>query len=250
MIKNTHLDGDSFWFEGQSTGIMLIHGYRASTAEMRPLGEFLHKQGFTVSGPLLPGHNTYPKDINNFTWQDWVATAENAYTKLASHCDRVWVGGESTGGLISLYLAANHPEIMGLLTYAPALKLNIRWIEVVKLYLAAPFIPYIPPKNPHGNDDLAWRGYTVNPLKGIIQLLRLQKRSMARLEAIKNPILIIQGRLDDTIAPDVPEIIYNKVNSVIKKIHWLENSHHCVVLDQEQSQVHTLTLNFINHIQG
>ena len=220
-----------------------MHGFTATTAEVRPLAEQLYVNGYTVSGPVLPGHNTFPEDINNFKWSDWVSTVAIAYQDLAATCERVFVGGESTGGLLALYLAAQQPEISGVLAYAPALKLNIRPIDQIKLHIIAPFIPYLR-KNAE-DDDLPWKGYTVNPIKGVVQLLKLQKQVQNRLHHIRRPVLIIQGRLDTTVDPCVPQLIYKNIHSTIKEIHWMENSGHCVALDRELDRVTEITLNFL-----
>ena len=128
MIENymihPELDGDSFEFQGGKTGVLLLHGFTASTAEVRPLGESLRAAGYTVCAPLLPGHGTHPDDLNKVHWQDWLQTAEIAYQNLLKQCDHVWVGGESMGGLLCLLLAAEHAEINGLLLYAPALSVR------------------------------------------------------------------------------------------------------------------------------
>ena len=63
FLHNDHLPGDEFFWEGNNTGILLSHGYTATTAEVRPLAETLYRQGYTVAGPLLPGHGTDPKDM-------------------------------------------------------------------------------------------------------------------------------------------------------------------------------------------
>lgn len=42
--------------EGGEHGVLLLHGFTGSAAHMRPLGERLHSQGFTVMGINLPGH--------------------------------------------------------------------------------------------------------------------------------------------------------------------------------------------------
>lgn len=245
LIKNTHLNGDHFQLEGGRTGILLVHGFTASTAEVRPLANFLHTKGYTISAPLLPGHNTHPKDVNHFTWEDWVAHIEGAYIDLAKHCEQVFVGGESTGALIALYMATYHPEFSGLLVYAPALDLLLtRWQRLIA-YLLSPFLPYIKGKQEDEDDGLAWRGYTATPLKGLIQLFRLQKVTQPRLHLIRRPILIIQGRQDARIPPSVPQDLYDSVQSTLKEIHWMDRSSHCVILDRELDLVKGLTLKFL-----
>ena len=246
LMKNPQLKGGPFFWEAGSTGILLIHGFTATTAEVRPLAQALHTRGYTVSGPVLPGHDTYPEDINRFTWRDWVASVEQAYQDLAKHCQRVLVGGESTGGLLALYLAAQHPEISGVLTYAPALKLIMNPFDQVKLRLIAPFVPYLPKGGE--DDDLPWKGYTVNPLKGVVQLLKLQQQVLPQLPKIHVPILIVQGKLDTTVDASVPQTIYDQVSSDVKEIHWMEKSSHCVAIDCEFDQVAALTIQFIQKV--
>jgi len=246
FIKNPHLDGGPFMLEGGRVGVLLVHGYTATTAEVRPFAEQLNAKGYTVQAPLLPGHNSVPEDANKFSWKDWVSTTEQAYRELGSRCEEVFIGGESTGGLLALYLGSNHPEISGLLLYAPALRLNLSRMDRVKLHIAAPFIPYH--KKTVAEDDLPWKGYMVNPLKGAIQLLRLQKATFLLLSTIRRPTLIVQGRLDKTVRKDVPKIIYNQISSVVKEIHWMEKSHHCVALDHEMDQVTVITHQFIQKV--
>jgi carboxylesterase len=245
-FKNPHLDGDPFFWQAGPVGVLLIHGFKATTAEIRPVAKALLAKGYTVSGPLLPGHGTTPEDANRYRWQDWVKTAEDDYRKLTSQCDQVFVGGESTGGLLALYLGIHYPQVAGILTYAPALKLVISPVDLIRLHLIAPFVPYLPQEeNEDEDDEMAWQGYTVNPLRGVIQLLRLQRQVKPRLASIRRPVLVIQGRLDPTVHPTVPETIYSGVRSTLKEIHWLEHSTHCVALDREQDQVIALTLQFL-----
>jgi carboxylesterase len=109
LIHNQHLPGTSFFWEGGSTGILLSHGYTATTAEVRPVAQLLHTRGFTVAGPLLPGHGTDPLEMIRYRWQDWAVALEQSYRELAQRCDTVFIGGESMGGLLSLYLANKYP---------------------------------------------------------------------------------------------------------------------------------------------
>jgi carboxylesterase len=60
--------------------------------------------------------------------------------------------------------------------------------------------------------------------------------------------LLIQGKLDPTVDPRSPQIIYDQVSSPIKELNWLEHSTHCVILDKERDLAASLTLDFIERI--
>ena len=139
FIKNAHLPGDDFFWQDNKTGILLIHGFTATTAEVRPIAHILHKAGLTTTGPLLPGHGTHPDDMNRATWQMWVEKVKKTYAELLSHCNQVFVLGESMGALLALELAAQHPEIAGIILFAPAIKVNKLW----RAHLLVPFKDYI-----------------------------------------------------------------------------------------------------------
>lgn len=242
-IVNPHLPGDAFFWEAGPVGVLLLHGLTATTAEVRPLAQILHEKGYTVSGPLLPGHGSKPEDLNRVTWADWVWEAEQAYQYLATMCDKVFVGGESTGAVIALYLASQHPEIAGVLNYAPAIQLALETSDMVRLYAAAPFMEFVPKtaSTPHPR----WQGYPVNPLKGVIELVRLGREVRRRLPLIEQPILVVQGRHDTTIDPQSGEIILQGAASALKELHWMENSTHVVIIDEELAEIGEITASFM-----
>lgn len=251
LLRNPHLEGEAFLWEGGPDGALLIHGFTATTAEVRPLAQSLYARGYTVAGPLLPGHFTQPDDINRYRWRDWVRACEAAYRQLASRCRRVVIGGESTGAVLALYLASEHPEVAAVLAYAPALRLTGGWAKTLALYALAPFVAHVAKpqhSGPPTEADALWQGYPVNPLRGARELLRLQRATRPRLSAINQPILIVQGQLDDTVHPSAPQIIYERVRSTVKELHWMERSTHCVILDQEREQIFALTANFLSRI--
>ena len=86
MIVNPHLSGESFLWQAGPVGVLLVHGFTATTAEIQPLAETLYSAGYTVSGPLLPGHGSSPEQLNKTKWQEWVQAVEQAYTQLSSIC--------------------------------------------------------------------------------------------------------------------------------------------------------------------
>lgn len=102
-LHNPELLGEEFFWSGGPVGILLCHGFTATTAEVRPLARCLNAAGYTVAGPLLPGHNTSPADLNRVRWQDWLKAFDAMLDRLYARCETVIVGGESTGGVLSLY---------------------------------------------------------------------------------------------------------------------------------------------------
>jgi len=242
-IKNPHLDGHSFFLPGNSTGVLLLHGFTATTVEMQPLARSLNARGFTVAGPLLPGHGTRIEDINRCRWQDWSNYATEAYQSLKEKCSVVFVGGESMGGLISLFLASQFPEIAGVMLFAPALSIP----GIRKAYLAAPFVRFTQKRYIHSQseDFLPWQGYTVVPIRALIQVHKLQKEIRRRLPMIQQPVMICQGRKDTTIDPQSSQTVYDTIGSIQKDIYWFDQAGHCIVLDSVLDQIAQLSFNFI-----
>ena len=247
-LVNEHLEGDSFYWDGGPVGVLLLHGLTATVAEVRPLAKLLQAQGYTVTGPLLPGHGTQPEDLNKVSWRDWVETAESSYHHLATVCDHVFIGGESTGAVIALYVAAKYPEIAGVLAYAPSIKLAVSTADLLRLYASAPFLESIPKEDPDSHP--LWQGYRVNPLWGVVELVRLGGETRQRLDQIEQPMFIVQGRHDTIIAPDSGEIILTGIGSEVKEQLWLEASGHVVILDDERETVAALTIQFIEKVVG
>jgi len=233
MIHNPHLQGEPFFWKGGPVGILLSHGYTASTAEVRLLGRLLHERGYTVAGPLLPGHMTSPEDMNRYRWQDWVGAMDIAYQEMAAQCEVVFIGGESMGALVALYVAGQHPEIAGLLIYAPALRIARQ--KAILANLLHRFVPYVNKR--HIEPAQLWQGYTVNPVPALAQMLKLQ-----------NVIRLVQGRLDTDIDLRGIEILYQEIASPIKELYWMENSIHTVIMDRELDQVYRVTQQFIEKV--
>ncbi|HPH96811.1 MAG TPA: alpha/beta fold hydrolase [Anaerolineaceae bacterium] len=239
IFKNPQLEGGAFFIPGNQIGLLMVHGFTATTAEVRLLADLLAPKGYTIAAPLLPGHNTTPEDLNGCQWQDWANEVRDAYAKLSSGCRQVFLCGESMGALLCLYLAAQVPDISGLILYAPAMKVPqlqySRWISLFK-----PFLP-----KPHLDDDLLWKGYTVNPTRAAAQLFNLQGEVRRLLPKVHQPTLIFMGKMDETIALESGNMVLNGIASRDKTLQWMEKSHHCIILDQENGQVADLTHQFI-----
>lgn len=240
-------DPTPFLLEGGATGVLLIHGFTGSPAEMRLLGEHLWKQGYAVSAPLLPGHGTTVTEMNRCHWQDWTAAAENALQDLQERCDTVFVAGLSMGSLLTLYLAAQHKNLPGIVLYAPAV-----WLSNASIYVT-PLAKYLIATRPKsGKSDLTdpsaksriW-SYDQEPVGAASELLRLILRVRRMLPQITCPLLIVHSTGDSRIHPQSAQRTCKRVHSTDCQIVTLENSGHCLTVDSEWRTVAELTTEFV-----
>jgi carboxylesterase len=200
----------------------------------------LHAASHTVSEPLLPGHGTHPDDLNKVRWQDWVQTAESEYENLSKQCDEVWVAGESMGGLLCLLLAAKNPEVKGLLLYAPALDIP----KLRKAYVFQYFLKFVAKSKP--NDGLLWKGYNVYPLKGAVELLKLQKETRKALSKVTQPTLAFFSEKDATVVLTASDFMKSKLGSKELELVILKESPHVILLANEQQKVIDHTLRYVS----
>jgi len=232
MLENKKVA--SFYLNGGSTGILLIHGFTGAPPEMRLIGDYLHQRKITVSAPLLPGHGTYVEEMNQYKWTDWVAHTKQALTELKSVCDRVFVAGLSLGSLITLNLAAEDDDVSGAVLFAPSIKLTSKLIHLTPILKY--FIQKVKkPLDQYANqvaDRQEWT-YNERPMAGAHELLKIISHTRTLLPKVKCPLFIVDGAKDEIIDPACSRYVYRRVASAEKEILTLPESGHCLTIDGE-----------------
>jgi carboxylesterase len=247
MTRHAHLDPSPFYLQGGPVGVLLLHGFTGAPPEMRLVGDHLHRQGLTVSGPLLPGHGRSVANMNRCKWTDWTGHAEAAMADLHARCDKVFVGGLSMGSLLTLHLAAQRPGISGAIVYSPTLKMRSR-----RIYLA-PILKHLIPVIPKSSEsDLAdpqadlrlWslEGY---PVAAAHELLKLMLRVRRLLPQVTCPLLVIHAIRDRHLDPKSAVYTYKRVGSTDKELMTLRKSGHALTVDIEWKLVAQRTYSFI-----
>jgi carboxylesterase len=245
-LYHPEFDGSSFYLPGSSTGVLLLHGFTATTVEVRGLANYFQTHlGCTVSAPLLPGHGTTPVDLSKTLYTEWIETAESSLEELRQKSQQVIVGGESMGGLLALYLGACHPEILGLLIYAPALIVP----DMQKARIFQHFI-FSSPKDlkPTKPGFLPWQGYRVNPLRSVVELGKLQNVVRNRLADVHQPVIIFQGMRDETIDILSSKKVLESVPSQIKELVVLDDFGHCILLNAGYEHIYDRSAFFIQSL--
>lgn len=226
-------------------GVLVIHGFTGTPQSMRPWGEHLAAAGFTVRGPLLPGHGTRWQDMNKTTWQDWFATAEEALVELQNVTEEVFVCGLSMGGSLTVRLAETHPEIRGIVTVNPALATERK--DAALLPYVRRFIPSFPGiASDIKKADTHEVAYTRLPLQAAWQLQQLWKVTRADLAKITCPVLTFRSRIDHVVEAISGKILLEGLTSTQATEVVLEDSYHVATLDNDAPAIFSGSVDFIS----
>jgi esterase/lipase len=136
-------------------------------------------------------------------------------------------------------VAVDSPDIAGLLLFSPALVVR----NLKAAYLLQFFKKYLDKSNK--SNDQEWKGYNVYPMKGAVQLLRLQRQVRKILHKITQPIFVVVSEADKTVKLETGETIINAVSSKKKKLTVLENSSHTMLLDHDNQLILDQAIAFV-----
>ncbi|MEM7170058.1 MAG: alpha/beta fold hydrolase [Pseudomonadota bacterium] len=219
-------------------GILAVHGFLASPAEMRGYSEQLSAEGYPVMGVRLAGHGTSPWDLRDQSWSDWLASLKRGYDVIASVCDTVAVVGFSTGGALALIHAADRPEkLAGVAAIAAPYKLrnkNLAFVPLVhRVNRLAEWVPSVEgvmpfrpnePEHPEVN-------YRHIPVRGLYELRRVVEEMIRRLPEVGCPTALVQGDEDPVVDPKSMDLIHAKLTNTNAVTHSVSAQQHGILYD-------------------
>ncbi|NNL75167.1 MAG: alpha/beta fold hydrolase [Desulfobacterales bacterium] len=245
--------GMPFVIKGKSkkVGILLCHGYMAAPLEVKELAQYLGNRGLWVYVPRLKGHGTSPDDLATRSYQDWMTSIDRGYAIISSICQKVVVGGFSTGAGLALDLAARVEEVAGVFAvaapmrlkdfsskFAPAMDIWNRIMDMA--YGMGPKKEFVEnkPENPHIN-------YLRNPISGVRELERLMDDLEPKLPDLKMPALIVQSRRDPVVDPKGSRKIFELLGTKEKEYRLFNFDRHGILLGEGAQRVHKAIGEFI-----
>ncbi|MCX6027053.1 MAG: alpha/beta fold hydrolase [Chloroflexi bacterium] len=172
-----------------------------------------------------------------------------AAAEFMRRCETVFVGGLSMGSLLTLYLAAKHPELAGAICYSPALIVTNPAIRLSPLLKH--LVPMIRKANKTDTDlidpeaHLRLWNYDWLPLAAAHELLKLIAETERLLPQVTCPLLVINSTRDQAIHPNSARRTFELVGSRDKELVTLHNSGHCLTVDNEWESVAAKTYEFI-----
>lgn len=240
-----------FFFPGNNRkGILLIHGWTTTPYEMRRLGKYLNENGYSVSAPLLRGHGSVPKELEQVKWEEWVSDVERAYYELKLNCDEIYVGGTSIGSCLSIMMAKNHPETKKLLLLAMPYCIKFEKIALLIMKIMAKIKnynkKYYPPTFGGINTITRLISYQSYPMTNAIEAANLIKETRKYVPQINQPCFIIQSLSDHIVAKRSAKEISEKIGSKIKKVKYLKRAYHTFISDIKNENIFEEILDFFN----
>ena len=251
LKREIHLVNQPFYFSGTNgKAVLMIHGWTTTPYELRRLGKFLNENGYTAYGPMLTGHGTVPKDLENIKWSQWLIDVKAAYKKLKTEHPRVYVVGTSLGSNLAIMLASEYRDISALVLMATPYKIKFESIAVFLAKINRIFKEYnkkFYPPMPGALTTLTRAiAYDSYPTDSVLETFKLIKNSRRRLAKITQPVLLMQSTSDHVASRRSPELIYKKIKSKVKIKKYIKRAYHTFISDVKNKKVFEEILQFLN----
>lgn len=236
---------EPFFFEEGNRAVLLLHGFTGNSSDVRQLGRYLQKKGYTSYTPQYEGHAAPPEEILSSSPFVWFKDALDGYDFLVDKgYDEIVVAGLSLGGCYALKLSLNR-DVKGIITMCSPMYIKTEgsMFNGVLEY-ARNFKKY------EGKDEATIEKEmanfkptdTLKELQGQIQDVR------DHIDEVMDPLLVVQAEQDQMINTDSANVIYNESESDEKDIKWYANSGHVITIDKEKELVFEDVYNFLESL--
>jgi carboxylesterase len=246
--------------------VLLIHGLTGAPGEMKFLAKRLNRRGLAVAAPLLAGHGADEARLLKTGWRDWLGSVREAFARLRSEHDEVYVAGICVGGALGLALAAEEPAVAGAAVYSMTYRYdgwNMKgWYSAIASF-AEPFagLPLIRRASfvepyPFGLKDerlrdgmLSAQGAVIPgaldrvPLGAMAEQHRLARHLDQVAPRIRQPTLILHAADDDMSHPRNAYRLKAALGGRAE-IQLLDDCFHMIHVDRQRDLVGDLTADF------
>lgn len=236
-----------FTFEGGDRAVLLLHGFTGNSADVRMLGRFLEKKGYTCHAPIYKGHGVPPEELVHTGPIDWWQDVTEAYQLLKDKgFEKIAVVGLSLGGVFSLKLGYTVP-VLGVVPMCAPMYIKSEETMYQGILAYAREYKKREQKSPEQIEQemLEFQKTPMNTLKALQQLIADVRNNVDMIYA---PTFVVQARHDEMINTDSANIIYNGVESTLKDIKWYEDSTHVITLDKQRDELHEDVYNFLEQL--
>ncbi|WP_342514607.1 carboxylesterase [Sporosarcina sp. FSL K6-1522] len=236
-----------FFFEKGKRAVLLLHGFTGNSADVRMLGRYLEKKGYTSLAPHYKGHGVPPEQLVQTGPDEWWADALAGYNQLKdAGYDEIAVAGLSLGGVFSLRLGYNMP-VKGIVSMCAPM--SMRTTELMYegvLKYARDYKKYEGKGEEEIEKDM--KALREMGMPSLPDLRALIEDVRGHIDHIYAPLFVVQGSLDDVIDPNSANVIYDETESDDKQLKWYEQSGHVITLGPEKEQLHEDIFTFLESL--
>lgn len=237
----------AFTFEAGPRAVLLLHGFTGHTADVRMLGRFLEKKGYTSHAPIYRGHGVPPEELiksNPDQWWEDVNSALNHLKELGY--EEIAVAGLSLGGVLGLKLAYS-TQVKGIISMcAPMFFDNETQLTQGFELFAKEY------KQLERKDAKTIEREVATVMEESTELFSLLKETIEEVkdnvDTIYTPTFVVQARNDTMINTESANYIYDHVEADLKDIKWYEESGHVITLDKQKDELHEDIYQFLEKL--
>lgn len=240
---------EPFTFDGGPHGALVLHGFTGNPGSMRGIATAFADAGWAVELPRLPGHGTTVEDMLETDWDDWTDEVEAAYQRLADRVDKVVVIGLSMGGTLTAWVAAEHPEVAGLVFINAAAEPMPDMYDMVQAAVDSGETLMDGIGSDIADPDSVETAYTQTPLPPLLSMLDAVIDLQEPLADIEIPALIMNSPEDHVVPPSNSDHLAGLLAGPVERA-TLERSYHVATLDYDKELIITKALEFATRVTG
>ncbi|MFC1663289.1 alpha/beta hydrolase [Patescibacteria group bacterium] len=258
MKNNYHIDSEgeelinrakAFTLQAGKEGVLLVHGFSGTIDTLRPLGNYLFSQGYTVHGVRLAGHGENVDALAETNVNDWLESVRQGIIELKKICDDITIVGDSMGGNLALKICLENKEINKLILLGTPIQVHGQWWKQIFIPLITPFKKYYN-KSWVKNDDqrrehVESGSYLKVSLKAFISAMKLFNQTKKVVPQVTLPVLMIYSKKDEVIKPDSADYIFKNLGSKNKKLFWITDSVHHPQDSAKREQIYSKIYHFL-----
>jgi carboxylesterase len=253
-----------FFAPGRPPCVVAFHGFGGSAADLLPVLERVARAGYAVDAALLPGHGTRVEQLQDVTFDGWLAAGRDRVEQAAQRHGRVVLLGFSLGSLIAMHLATEMdatngqaPTLAGLAVLGNAVRLRLHSSLPLGLFDRTRWtMPDLYLRKPRAGDLVDQSAlprlfaYDRHPMRSALEVYRAGVRTRAIAGYIACPTLVLHGRRDLVChwknAPWVADAV--RAKDVSLRIY--ERSAHVLACDGEREEVGEEVAAFVGRMKG
>jgi carboxylesterase len=250
MTAPTIPGAEPFSHVGSSdVGVLVLHGFTGNPGSMRGLAEACAAAGFHVELPQLAGHGTIIEEMIPTRWADWSGDAEKAYQVLLQRATKIVVMGLSMGGALTLWMAAEHPELKGIVCVNPATQPQpVEVLNMVQEMIDSGVESTEAIGSDIADPDVHETAYGGTPLAAMHSFLSEGLAPLApRYSSIKMPMLLFTSIQDHVVQPSDSDAVAAVYGGPVQRV-MLERSYHVATQDYDKDIIFEGSVAFVQQV--